>query len=105
MAITKTWQVNTMEYDISDGYVNKVIYRVIGKDGNTEKDRATGEVSFTKPESLPSDFVAYAKLDEATVLGWVKTALGTDEVAVIEKNIENNIALINAPLTATGKPF
>ena len=26
MAITKTWQVNTMERDISDGHVNKVIY-------------------------------------------------------------------------------
>tara|TARA_Y100000004_G_scaffold192602_1_gene253442 strand:- start:105 stop:422 length:318 start_codon:yes stop_codon:yes gene_type:complete len=105
MAITKTWQVNTMERDLSDGHVNKVIYRVIGKDGDTEKDRATGEVTFIKPESLPSDFVAYDKLDEATVLGWVKTAIGADEVSAIEKGIENNIALINTPVTATGKPF
>ena len=105
MAITKTWQVNTMERDLSDGHVNKVIYRVIGKDGDTEKDRATGEVSFTKPSSLPSDFVAYDKLDEATVLGWVKTAIGTDDVAAIEKTLEDNIALINTPVTATGKPF
>ena len=105
MAITKTWQVNTMERDLSDGHVNKVIYRVIGKDGETEKDRATGEVTFTKPESLPSDFVAYDKLDEATVLGWVKTAIGTDGVAAIEKSLEDNIALINTPVTATGKPF
>ena len=105
MAITKTWQVNTMERDLSDGHVNKVIYRVIGKDGDTEKDRATGEVNFTKPSSLPSDFVAYEKLDEATVLGWVKTAIGTDDVAAIEKTLEDNIALINTPVTATGKPF
>ena len=105
MAITKTWQVNTMERDISDGHVNKVIYRVIGKDGDTEKDRATGEVSFTKPSSLPSDFVAYDKLDEATVLGWGKTAIGTDDVAAIEKTLEDNIALINTPVTATVKPF
>ena len=105
MAITKTWQVNTMERDISDGHVNKVIYRVIGKDDDTEKDRATGEVTFTKPESLPSDFVAYDKLDEATVLGWVKDAIGTDDVAAIEKTLEDNIALINTPVTATGKPF
>ena len=105
MAITKTWQVNTMERDLSDGHVNKVIYRVIGKDDDTEKDRATGEVNFTKPSSLPSDFVAYDKLDEATVLGWVKTAIGTDDVAAIEKTLEDNIALINTPVTATGKPF
>ena len=105
MAITKTWQVNTMERDLSDGHVNKVIYRVIGKDDDTEKDRATGEVNFVKPSSLPSDFVAYDKLDEATVLGWVKAALGTDEVTAIEKAIEDNIAIINTPVTATGKPF
>lgn len=105
MAITKTWQVNTMERDLSDGHVNKVIYRVKGMDGDTEKDRATGEVDFVKPSSLPSDFVAYDKLDEATVLGWVKTALGTDKVKEIEKTIEDNIAIINTPVTATGKPF
>ena len=105
MAITKTWQVNTMERDLSDGHVNKVIYRVIGKDDDTEKDRATGEVNFTKPSSLPSDFVAYDKLDEATVIGWVKTALGTDQVTEIEKAIEDKIAIINTPVTATGKPF
>ena len=105
MAITKTWQVNTMERDLSDGHVKKVIYRVKGMDGETEKDRATGEVNFTKPSSLPSDFVAYDKLDEATVIGWVKTALGTDQVTEIEKAIEDKIAIINTPVTATGKPF
>ena len=105
MAITKTWEVNTMERDLSDGHVNKVIYRVKGIDGETEKDRATGEVNFTKPSSLPSDFVAYDKLDEATVLGWVKTAIGSDGVSAIEKAIEDKIAIINTPVTATGKPF
>ncbi len=105
MAITKTWEVNTMERDLSDGHVNKVIYRVKGIDGSEEKDRATGEVVFTKPDSLPSDFKAYDSLDEATVLGWVKTSIGTDEVTAIEKALEDNIALINTPVTATGKPF
>lgn len=94
-----------MERDISDGHVNKVIYRVKGIDGSEEKDRVTGEVYFTKPETLPSDFVAYDKLDEATVIGWVKASLGTDEVATIEKGIEDTITLINKPVVATGKPF
>ena len=107
MAITKTWEVNTMERDLSDGHVNRVIYRVKGIDDSdsTEKDRATGEVVFTKPDSLPSDFKAYDTLDEATVLGWVKTSIGTDEVTAIEKALEDNIAIINTPVTATGKPF
>ena len=104
MAITKPWQVNTLERDVADGHVNKVIYRVKGIDGSEEKSRETGEVNFTKPSSLPSDFVAYDKLSESTVLGWVKTALG-DEVAKIEAKIDADIALINTPVTATGKPW
>ena len=105
MAITKTWQVNTMERDLSDGHVNKVIYRVIGKDDDTEIAERGGTLKLIKPSSLPSDFIDYDKLDEATVLGWVKAAIGTDDVAAIEKGLEDNIALINTPVTATGKPF
>ena len=33
MAVTKTWSVNTLERELADGYVNKVIYRVDGADG------------------------------------------------------------------------
>ena len=105
MAITKTWQVNTLERDITDGHVNKVIYRVKGIDGTEEKSRETGEVNFVKPSSLPSDFVAYDKLTEAIVLGWVKTKLGTDEVSRIETKIDADIALINTPVTEIGKPW
>ena len=106
MAIVKTWEVNTMERDLSDGHVNKVIYRVkaIDDSDNTEKDntRQTGEVTFTKPSSLPSSFVAYDKLDASTCIGWVKTALGSDGVASVEAAIDNALA---AATTAVGKPW
>ena len=106
MAIVKTWEVNTLERDISDGHVNKVIYRVkaIDDSDNTEKDdtRQTGEVTFTKPSSLPSGFVAYDKLDASTCIGWVKTALGSDGVASVEAAIDNALA---AATTAVGKPW
>ena len=106
MAIVKTWEVNTMERDISDGHVNKVIYRVkaINDSDNTEApdSRQTGEVSFTKPSSLPSDFKAYDKLTASICIGWVKTALGSDGVAAVEAAIDK--ALIPAT-TAVGKPF
>ena len=109
MAITKTWQVNTMERDLSDGHVNKVIYRVIGKDGDTEKDRATGEVTFTKPESLPSGFIAYDTSkktpDSATMITWVKDALGTEAVTNLEADLKAEIDLINTPVQATGVAF
>ena len=101
MSITKTWEVNTLERELADGYVKKVIYRVKGIDGEEEKARATGEVQLEKPETL----IPYKDLTESTVLGWIKTKLGTDKVAAIEKSLEDEIALINTPVEATGKPW
>ena len=106
MAIVKTWEVNTMERDISDGHVNKVIYRVkaIDDSDNTEKpdSRQTGEVTFTKPSSLPSDFVAYDSLSDSVCIGWVKTALGSDGVASVEAAID---AALTPATTSVGKPW
>ena len=101
MAITKAWEINTLERELADGYVKKVIYRVKGIDGSEEKARATGEVKLAKPDTL----VPYKDLTEAQVIGWVKTKLGTDEVTAIEKSLEDEIALINTPVEATGKPW
>ena len=106
MAINKVWEVNTMERTTTDGYVSKVIYRckAIDDSDNTEKDgtRQTGEVNFTKPSSLPSDFVAYDSLNASTCIGWVKTALGSDGVAAVEAAIDT--ALVPAT-TSVGKPW
>tara|TARA_R100001163_G_C5029150_1_gene169867 strand:+ start:810 stop:1124 length:315 start_codon:yes stop_codon:yes gene_type:complete len=104
MAITKTWEINTMERDVSDGYVTKVIYRVKGISDSEEKARETGEVNFQKPESLPSDFIDFTKLDAATVLGWVKTALG-DEVATIETRLEEKVNKVLTPTSVVGVPW
>ena len=104
MAVTKTWEINTVERDLSDGYVTKVIYRVKGIDSSdsTEKARATGEVTLaTKPESLPSDFVAYDSLTSSKVLEWVTASLGTDEVT----DLEANVNAVITPTTATGVPW
>ena len=104
MAITKKWEINTLERELADGYVKKVIYRVKGLDGSEEKARRTGEVNLEKPETL----IPYKDLTESTVLGWVKAKLDADmtgTVATIEKSLEDEIALINTPVTETGKPW
>ena len=105
MAITKTWEINTLERDLSDGYVTKVIYRVIGLSDSEEKARRTGQIEFTKPESLPSDFIAYDSLNSSTVLGWVTTALGSDQVTAIETGLEAEVTEAITPTTAAGVPW
>ena len=99
MTITKTWEVNTLQRELADGYVNKVIYRVNGTDG-TYQTRLTGEVDLEKPETL----IPYKDLTEATVIGWVKAKLGS-EVATIEKAIDENITLQKTPTHGVGTPW
>tara|TARA_E500000331_G_scaffold275139_1_gene267448 strand:- start:283 stop:612 length:330 start_codon:yes stop_codon:yes gene_type:complete len=106
---TKTWQVNTLQRELADGYVSKVIYRVNGEDG-TYKFRATGEVNLPKPDTL----VPYADLTEAQVLGWVKAKIDADAaltdpvgvtVAAIETAVENGVNEQKTPTTGVGKPW
>ena len=111
MAITYTWEINgtACKRDVADGYFTNVVYRVKGMDDSTEKARRTGEVVYTKPESLPSGFIAFDESKptptEATMLTWVKDDLGTDEVAAIEASLKAEIDLINTPVQATGVAF
>ena len=111
MAITYTWEINSTQCkrDVSDGYFTNVVYRVKGMDESTEKARRTGEIVFTKPESLPSGFIAFdtsAKTpDAATMITWVKDALGTDAVTAIEESLKAEIDLMNTPIQASGTAF
>ena len=110
MAVVKTWEINTCERDLSDGYITRVIYRVKATEDDVEIDntRETGQVEFIKPESLPSDFIPYdtsAKTpNAATVLGWVKTKLGS-HVATVEARMDAVIAEQKTPTTAMGNAW
>ena len=100
MSITKTWKVNTLQRELADGYVNKVIYRVKGTDG-TYSTRVTGEVDLEKPDTL----IPYKDLTQETVIGWVKAKLGSDTVTEIEKAIDDNITLQKTPVHGVGTPW
>ena len=100
MTITKTWEVNTLQRELADGYVNKVIYRVKGTDG-TYETRATGEVDLEKPETL----IPYKDLTAETVIGWGKAKLGADQVASIEAAIDANINAQKTPTHGLGTPW
>jgi hypothetical protein len=106
MAINKIWEINELERDLSDGYVKKIIYRLKAIDDSDNKEvqdtRITGEVTFTKPSSLPSDFKSYDSLDAATCIGWLKAALDTDGVAEIEAAMDANLA---PATTGLGTPW
>ncbi len=111
MAITKTWSITDLEREISDNYVCYAYWRLTGtEDGKTvQKD---GKTFLDRPSTL----IDYATLTEEIVLGWVKAKInadyivpggseGTTGVETVEADIDSMMAALNAPETATGKPF
>ena len=97
MAITTTWSIDQLEYDPSDGFVKNAYWILEGKNGDTLIHDRGGSAWFAKPASLPSDFIPYASLDEATVLGWVKAQIGAELCEQWERDVSY--------VTVEGKPF
>jgi len=89
MAITTTWSVNDMTHKDSDGGVSIVNWSLTATD-STHSAQEGGKLRCTADPSA-SDYIAYADLTEANVLGWVYSSLiqkkedGSDETAAEAK--------------------
>ena len=107
MAVTSTWSINdnATKRLVADDYIIELVYRVDGVDDTSNtKYRSTGSVQFTKPSSLPSDFIAFESVTKDNAIAWVKAALGSDQVAATEANIATQIGLIDTPVEKLGAP-
>ena len=107
MAVTSTWSINepNIRYDVADGFIKELVYRVDGKDDTTNTEyRSTGSVQFTKPSPLPSGFIAFESVTKTNCIDWVKASLGADSVAATEANIATQIGLIDTPVEKLGAP-
>ena len=103
MTATITWSIAELERHTADGIVFTAHYRVDAADG-TYSAGAYGSASFEAPaEGDP--VIPFANLTEATVIGWVKDSLGTEQVTQVEAALQTNIDEQHAPSTATGMPW
>ena len=82
MAITTTWSVNGMTHKDSDGGVFLVSWSLTATDG-TYSAQEGGKLRCTADPSA-SDYIAYADLTEADVLGWVYSSLIVDDETAAE---------------------
>ena len=92
MAITTTWSVNDMTHKDSDGGVFLVYWSITAQSDGTPSYSAqeAGKLRCTADPSA-SDYIAYADLTEADVLGWVYDSLkeGDETAAEAKKRIED----------------
>lgn len=107
MAITNTWAVVQMdaypEYEGNTDVVFTVHWILSGTDG-TYASSIYGSTGLTLNES--SSFTPYEDLTEAQVIGWVKAALGPDQVAVYEESVAQQIEnQINPPVVTPPLPW
>ena len=108
------WSIREVEYEISKDSKSNVVTSVhwnvedkkeVTKDGENVKYFGNSYGSIRLDTSDLSNFVEYDKLDEDTVIGWVKASLGDDEVKSIEDGIANQIDAQENPTTGKGKPW
>jgi len=108
MATTFAWKINTLERELSDGYVFTAHYSVVAisdqldPEGNPYNSGAYGSVGLERPDTL----VPYNDLTEADVIGWVQAKLGgAEKVAEIEAQLEARLLELISPSKINGVPW
>ena len=95
------WSVTNLEYtNDSDKGVVHAAWSATDTDGDYT-GTVSGMESYT-PDPSDSGFVAYDDLDEATVVAWVKSTLGSDEVSAVEAKATAKLTEAKTPSTAWG---
>ena len=108
MATTFAWKINTLERELSDGYVFTAHYSVVAisdqldPEGNPYNSGAYGSVGLERPDTL----VPYDELQESDVIGWVQAKLGgAEKVAEIEAQLEARLLELISPSKINGVPW
>ena len=98
---TITWKVANLDRTLANGRVNTVHYRVDARsDDEVYSAGAYGSLG------LEGDVVTpYADLTEETVVGWVKAALGEEQVASVVAALEARLTEQDTPTVGSGKPW
>ena len=108
MATTFAWKINTLEREVSDGFVFVAHYSVVAisdtldPKGNPYNSGAYGSVGLERPDTL----IPYDQLQESDVIGWVQEKLGgAEKVAEIEAQLQARIDDLITPKTENGVPW
>jgi len=99
MATTYQWNVVQMDRLTSDGFVVTVHYTVNAVDGDYTAS-TYGTVGYTEQQG--EQYIPYAELTEAEVVGWVQESLGKDTV---EAGLAAQIEAEKNPVQESGVPW
>lgn len=102
MTITNTWGVQQLDcYPEEDGETDVVFtvhWTLTGTDGTYQGYVYGSQAVPVDPEA---SFTPYADLTQEQVIGWVKNAMGEEQVTVYEQNVAEQINNQIAPPVVT----
>jgi hypothetical protein len=107
MAITVTWEIPTVEFDLQlDGKTNVITsanWIARGEDENGNTGFRQGYAEFNTEEL--SNFTPYEDVTEEQVLQWVFDVLGAENVNKIDQNVKDMINAAANPTQGQGVPW
>ena len=99
MTTVYTWSIPQTNYLTSDGFIVTVHYVVSATDG-TYSANTYGTIGYTQDPT--KQYIPYADLTEAEVVGWVQDQLGQ---ATVEASLDAQIQAQINPVQESGLPW
>ena len=102
------WDIVNMERELPDGVtppngqINTIHYTVTRYD-QSETASSYGSVGLGDPN--PDDYTPFSQITKEQAVGWVKDALGAEQVAAIETSLEAQIQEKLNPTESAGVPW
>ena len=101
-----TWDVYALDVTKTVGSLSDVVTAVHWKASDADGDHigsAMGSVGLADADS--GSFTAYADITKDNAIAWAKSAMGSDEVTVVETTIATQIAESKTPTKYSGVPW
>jgi len=105
---TATWSIANLERKLPDGDTppDGQVYTAhwtVNLEDQGESAGAYGSVGFGDPD--PGNYTPFDQLTQDQVIGWVKAALGDEQVVSIEAALEEQIQQKLNPTSSAGVPW
>lgn len=90
MAMTYAWEVTGLK-NTQDGTVVQTYWRKVGTDADGNEGSFAGATPFTNGDPTAEDYIPFAELTEADVLGWIQAVVVDDYEEHVNGQIQKQI--------------
>lgn len=97
-------KIASLDRELPSGCCTTAHWTVSKTDG-THTASAYGSIGLPHKDHDDPDFIPYEDLTEAQVIAWVEDAMGEEQLAALEANLDGQLEAMANPTTASGTPW